>query len=57
MAMDMAMDDVELPSMMHAGRWKRPETLARYIEPIAAGKGAVARYHQRHDHTITIKTL
>lgn len=57
MAMDMAMDEVEMPSLMQAGRWQKPETLLRYIAGIAAGKGAVARYHQRHNDTIDIETF
>ena len=57
MAMDLAMDDVELAGIMQSGRWERPETLVRYIRSIAAGKGAVARWYERHDRTLTIETL
>ena len=28
---------------MHAGRWSRPETVARYVRGIAMGYGAMAR--------------
>lgn len=33
----------DLPALMQAGRWKRAETPARYVEGEAAGRGAVAR--------------
>lgn len=33
----------DLPALMQAGRWKRAETPARYVEGEAAGVGAVAR--------------
>ena len=57
MAMDLARDNVELPGMMQAGRWRSPEMPARYIRGIAAGKGAVAGWHQRHGEAIRVKTL
>ena len=57
MAIDLASDDVELAAIMQAGRWVRPETMVRYIRSIAAGKGAVARWHERHGKILDIKTF
>ena len=56
MAIDLASDDVELTSMMQAGRWSTAEMAARYIRGIAAGEGAVARWHQRHGYAIRVRT-
>ena len=46
MAQDLAAAGVELPALMHAGRWKSSKMPARYTERQAAGRGAVARYYQ-----------
>ena len=45
MAQDLAAAGAGLPALMTAGRWKKPEMPARYIENIDAGRGAVAQYH------------
>ena len=45
MARDLARAGEELPALMTAGRWKRPEMVARYIAHERAGRGAVARYY------------
>lgn len=47
MAQDLAAFGIELPALMTAGRWKSPVMPARYIENIAADRGAVAQYHRR----------
>ena len=58
MAMDLAMGNVELPSIMQSGRWGSPDMPARYTRAIAAGRGAVAQWNQELDHEpIKIETL
>ena len=47
MAQDLAATGAELPALMTAGRWKNPGMPARYIENIAADRGAVAQYHRK----------
>ena len=46
MAQDLSAAGAELPELMTAGRWDSPTMPARYTEGQAAGRGAVARYHQ-----------
>ena len=50
MALDLAIDGVELPALMQAGRWSSQGAAARYIKNIQARKNAVASWHQQH-HT------
>ena len=47
MAMDLAEANVELPSLMNAGRWKSPDMPAQYIRNLSAGHNAVATWYQR----------
>jgi site-specific recombinase XerD len=47
MAQDLAAAGAELVELMTAGRWKSSAMPARYSERIRAGRGAVARYHER----------
>ena len=46
MAIDLAREGTELPALMNAGGWSSSEMPARYIRNEAAGRNAVARYHQ-----------
>ena len=46
MAQDLSAAGAELPELMTAGRWDSPTMPAKYTEAQAAGRGAVARYHQ-----------
>ena len=48
-AIDLAIDGAELPSIMHAGRWKSPKTVANYISKIRASQNAVARFYDKND--------
>ncbi len=43
MAQDMAANGIDLVSIMQAGGWKSPNMVARYIERMAARKGAAAQ--------------
>ncbi len=45
MARDLASAGIELPSLMHAGRWRSPDMPALYIRNETAGKGAVAQFY------------
>lgn len=45
MAQDLAAHGAELPALMEAGRWDSPTMPARYTRSQAAGRGAVANYH------------
>ena len=47
MALDLARDNVGLPALMAAGRWKSADMPAYYIRGEAAGDGAVAQWHDR----------
>jgi integrase len=47
MAQDLVADGAQLPELMVAGRWRSPTMPARYAERMIAGRGAVARFHQR----------
>ena len=49
MAIDLASDGSGLPDMQQAGRWKVATMPARYIRGMAAGQGAVARFHGRRE--------
>ena len=51
MAIDLALDNVEIPALMQAGRWKSERTAARYIRKVKASDNAVARWHQRANAT------
>lgn len=45
MAQDLARAGIELPSLMHAGRWRTAAMPAHYIRNEIAGRGAVAQFH------------
>ena len=45
MAQDLARAGIELPSLMHAGRWRTAAMPAHYIRNETAGRGAVAQFH------------
>ena len=45
MAQDLLTDGASLPGLMEAGRWDSPVMPARYTRSLAAGRGAVAAYH------------
>ena len=45
MARDLARAGVELPSLMHAGRWRTPGMPAHYIRNETAGRSAVAQFY------------
>jgi hypothetical protein len=47
MAQDLVAGGTDLPAVMQAGRWKSPTMPARYAERLLAGRGAVARLHER----------
>jgi hypothetical protein len=47
MAHDLVAGGADLKVIMQAGRWKSPAMPARYAERLLAGRGAVARYHER----------
>jgi site-specific recombinase XerD len=47
MAQDLVARGADLPAVMQAGRWKTPAMPARYAERLLAGRGAVARFHER----------
>ena len=49
MSIDLASDGSGLPDLQQAGRWKVASMPARYIRGIAAGDGAVARWHSKRD--------
>ncbi len=49
MARDLAATGCELPALMQAGRWKKPEMPAAYTRNESAGRGAVARYYQQQE--------
>ena len=49
MSIDLASDGSGLPDLQQAGRWKVASMPARYIRGMAAGQGAVARYHSKRD--------
>ena len=51
MAIDLALDNVEIPALMQAGRWQSERTAARYIRKVKASDNAVARWHQRANTT------
>ena len=53
MAQDLVKSGVELPALMTAGRWKSSTMPARYTERQAADRGAVARYYQERQPSIT----
>ena len=54
MAQDLAVRGAGLPELMAAGRWRSAHTVARYVEHLTAGQGAVARFFGGQDnHTIT----
>ena len=44
---DLVARGADLPAVMQAGRWKTPAMPARYAERLLAGRGAVARFHER----------
>ena len=46
MVQDLSAAGAELPELMTAGRWDSPTMPAKYTEAQAAGRSAVARYHQ-----------
>ena len=50
MAQDLAASGVELPTLMHASRWKSSGMPARYTERQAADRGAVDRYYQEGEN-------
>lgn len=45
MTRDLARAGIELPSLMHAGRWRSPGMPAHYIRNETAGRGAVAQFY------------
>ena len=45
MARDLARAGIELPSLMHAGRWRTPGMPAHYIRNETAGRSAVAQFY------------
>ena len=47
MAQDLVASGADLPAVMQAGRWRSPTMSARYAERLLAGRGAVARYHEK----------
>jgi integrase len=47
MAQDLMAAGNDTMAIQQAERWKTPLMPARYVERIAASRGAVARYHQR----------
>jgi hypothetical protein len=47
MAQEPVTAGADLPAVMQAGLWKSPAMPARYAERLLAGRGAVARYHER----------
>ncbi|MDO9713586.1 site-specific integrase [Paracraurococcus lichenis] len=47
MAQDLVASGADTAAVQQAGRWKTPVMPARYVEHLKAGRGAVARYHQR----------
>ena len=49
MAIDLALGGSKLTEIMQSGRWRIPSTVIRYIRLIAAGQGAVARWHKCGD--------
>ena len=49
MARDLAATGCQLPALMQAGRWKKPEMPAVYTRNESAGRGAVARYYQQQE--------
>ncbi len=53
MAQDLVKRGVELTALMTAGRWKRSRIPVRYTERQAAGRGAVARYYQASQASIS----
>ena len=57
MALDLAMNNVELPALMQAGRWSSERAAAHYIKKIQASKNAVARWHEEHYPNVEADTL
>ena len=45
MARDLARAGIELPSLMHAGRWRTPSMPAHYVRNEVAGRNAVAQLY------------
>lgn len=46
MAQDLAQADYETVSIAQSGRWQSADTVVKYTKRIAAGKNAVARWHE-----------
>jgi len=44
-ARDLAAADIDLGAIMHAGGWKFPDMVMRYIEHMDVAKSGVARLH------------
>lgn len=49
MAQDLAASGADMATLMIAGRWKQPATVARYIRNLAADHSPVAQYLQTQD--------
>ena len=46
MAVDLAREGIDLPRIMHAGRWNSAEMVAHYTRNEVAGESAVAQYYR-----------
>jgi integrase len=52
-ALDMAAAGIDLGAIMHAGGWKSPEMVMRYIEHMDVQKSGMARLYDRNAGAVT----